>query len=116
MDKIIIKCLKLKSIIGTLPEERQTKQEIELNIELDCDLCAAGSSDNLNDTVDYQAVENDLVVMVENSSFLLLERLAEEAANVCLKYALVKRVRITIDKPGALKHARSVAVCIERKQ
>ena len=116
MDKIIIKCLKVKSIIGTLPEERQKKQEIEFNIELDCDLSAAGGSDDLNDTVNYQAVESDVLAMAEASSFLLLERLAEEAANICLKYELVKCAKVTIDKPGALKHSRSVAVCIERRK
>lgn len=116
MDKIIIKCLKVKSIIGTFPEERQKKQEIEFNIELDCDLSAAGGSDDLNDTVNYQAVESDVLTMAEASSFLLLERLAEEAANICLKYELVKCVKVTIDKPGALKHSRSVAVCIERRK
>lgn len=116
MDKIIIKCLKVKSIIGTLPEERQKKQEIEFNIELDCDLSAAGGSDDLNDTVNYQAVENDILAMAESSSFLLLERLAAEAATVCLKYELVRGVKITVDKPGALKHSRSVAVCIERRK
>jgi FolB domain-containing protein len=116
MDKIIIKCLKVKSIIGTLPEERKKKQEIEFNIELDCDLSAAGGSDDLNDTVNYQSVENDILAMAEASSFLLLERLAAEAANVCLKYEPVKRVRIVIDKPGTLKHSRSVAVCIERNK
>ncbi len=116
MDKIIIKCLKVKSIIGTLPEEREKKQEIEFNIELDCDLAAAGNSDDLNDTVNYQAVENDIMTMAEASSFLLLERLAEEAANICLKYDPVKCVRLNIDKPGALKHSRSVAVCIERRK
>ena len=116
MDKIIIKCLKVKSIIGTLPEERTKKQEIEFNIELSCDLSAAGASDDLNDTVNYQAVEEDVYAMAEKSSFLLLERLAEEAAKVCLKYDPVKGVRITLDKPGALKNSRSVAVCIERNK
>lgn len=116
MDKIIIKCLKVKSIIGTLPEERTKKQEIEFNIELDCDLAAAGASDNLHDTVNYQAVEEDVRAMAEASSFLLIERLAEEAAKVCLKYELVRGVKLTLDKPGALKHSRSVAVCIERRK
>ena len=116
MDKIIIKCLKVKSIIGTLPEEREKKQEIEFNIELDCDLAAAGNSDDLNDTVNYQAVENDIMTMAEDSYFLQLESLAEEAAKSCLKYDPVKCVRLNIDKPGALKHSRSVAVCIERRK
>jgi FolB domain-containing protein len=116
MDKIIIKCLKVKCIIGTLFEERTKKQEIEFNIELNSDLSAAGASDDLNDTVNYQAVEEEVYAMAENSSFLLLERLAEEAAKVCLKYDPVRGVRITLDKPGALKHSRSVAVCIERNK
>lgn len=116
MDKIIIRCLKAKSVIGTLPEEREKKQEIEFNIELDCDLSAAGKSDDLADTVNYQAVEGDILAMADASSFFLLERLAEEAADICLKYGLVKCVRITVDKPGALKHSRSVAVCIERRR
>lgn len=114
MDKIYIRDLRLRTIIGTFPEERTEKQDIVLNITLHCDLSRAGQSDDIADTVDYKAVKKSVIKLVEGSQFLLIERLASEIADCCLGYNGVEGVKITLDKPGALRFARSVAVEIER--
>ena len=74
----------------------------------------AGQSDRIEDTVDYKAVKKQVLQLVEKSSFLLIERLAEEIARLCLAAAGVQRVTVVVDKPGALRFARSVAVEITR--
>ncbi len=114
MDKIIIRDLRLEAIIGTMPEERTTRQEVVFNLEMFTDLSDAGKSDDLNDTVDYKAMKQAIIAMVEKSEFFLIEKLAQETADICLADSRVKKVRVCLDKPGALRFTRSVAVEIER--
>jgi len=54
--------------------------------------------------------------MVEASTFHLCENLASHIADVCLGFERVQEVEVTVDKPGALRFARSVAVQITRKR
>lgn len=114
MDKILIRDLRAVTIIGTLPQERVERQEVTVNIELGCDLARAGRTDNLSDTIDYKAVKQAVLRQVEASSFKLLEALAESVAGVCMDFPGVERVKVCVDKPGALRFARSVAIEIER--
>lgn len=113
-DCIYIRDLLVRCIIGTKPDERRNPQDIVINLTLYTDLAPAGLSDRLEDTVNYQAVKQDVVRMVEASSFFLVERLADRVARIGLADPRVARVRVSIDKPGALRFARSVAVAIER--
>ena len=114
MDKILIRDLKALAIIGTLPHERIQRQGLILNLELRCELSKAGRSDALEDTIDYSAVRDAVVAFIEASSFKLLEALADGVASTCLSFAGVQGVKVCVDKPGALRAARSVAVEIER--
>ena len=114
MDRIFIRDLALRCIIGLYPEEREKKQDVLINVVMETDLEAAGKSDDLNDTVDYKTIKQNILEFVENSSFKLIESLAEGTAAICLADSKVHSVTITIDKPGALRFARSVAVEITR--
>ncbi len=114
MDKIIIRDLKIPTIIGTLEWERKEKQDIVLNIEISCELRKAGKSDNLEDTVDYKTLKKRIIDLMVNAKYFLIEKAAESVAELCLATPGVKNVKVTIDKPGALRYARSVAVEIER--
>lgn len=116
MDKLYIRDLTLRAIIGTFPEERREKQDLIFNIELGCDLTKAGNSDDLNDTVDYKKIKKDIIALVESSAFQLIEKLAAETAAICLANPLVQYVKVIIDKPNALRFARSAAIEIERKR
>jgi D-erythro-7,8-dihydroneopterin triphosphate epimerase len=115
-DQIHIRNLRLRCIIGIFPEERSIRQDIILNITLFADLRTAGRSDALEDTVDYKALKREVMAMVESSQFFLIERLAEAVAQICLQYRRVDAVRVTVDKPGALRYADSVAVEIFRER
>jgi len=114
MDRIHIRDLRLPAIIGIYPKERRERQDIVLNLELRADLRRAGESDDLADTIDYKALKKRVIAHVEASRHLLLERLAAEIARLCLDTPGVLSVRVIVDKPGALRFARSVAVDIER--
>ncbi len=116
MDKIYIRDLRLRTIIGIFPEERREKQDLIFNIELSCDLSKAGRTDDLDDTVDYKSLKKEIISLVEKSSYKLIESLAEAIADCCLKPQKVEGVKVTLDKPGALRFTRSVAVEIERNR
>jgi len=114
LDRIYIRDLRLRCIVGIYPDERTHKQDIVVNVTLRCDLGKACRSDRIEDTVDYKAVKKRIVAAVESSEFFLIERLAEEIAAICLEPEGVTLVQVTVDKPGALRFARSVAVEISR--
>ncbi len=116
MDKIHIRDLALRCIIGLYPEERTNKQDVIINVTMETDLRAAGKSDDLNDTVDYKAIKLNILEFVENSSFQLIESLAEGISKICLEADGVQSVAVTIDKPGALRFCKSVAVEIIRNR
>lgn len=116
MDRIFIRDLALRCIIGIYPEERREKQDIVINIEMHADLRKAGRTDNLEDTVDYKSVKKAVLKLVEGSGFELIESLAERIADIALDHDKVQRVVVTIDKPGALRFAKSSAVEITRSR
>jgi len=113
-DKIYIRDLSIRCIIGVNQEERTEKQDVIINVILFADTRKAGQTDDLDDSVDYKKVKKTILSLVENSEFLLIEKLAEEIAEVCLEDSKVQKVNVTVDKPGALRYTRSVAVEIVR--
>ncbi|NIO41739.1 MAG: dihydroneopterin aldolase [Burkholderiales bacterium] len=114
MDQIHIKDLHLRTIIGINEEERRNRQDVLINIVMDADMHAAGASDNINDAVNYRTITKRIIQLVENSQFYLVEKMAAEIAAICLGDRRVERARVTVEKPGALRFARSVGVSIER--
>jgi FolB domain-containing protein len=116
LDKIRIRDLEVSCIVGTLPAERKRRRRVILNLTLDCDLRGAGATDDLRDTVDYGLVCRQVRMLVRGTRFLLIERLAQVVAATCLSFAGVSAVTVTLDKPGAVPGARSVAVEITRRR
>ena len=114
LDRILIRDLSVHCIVGINPEERVEKQEVVINLTLHADLSEAARTDRIEDTVDYKSVKEEVRKALEASDFFLLERLAEQVAEIALRPALVRRVDLCVDKPGALRYARSVAVEITR--
>lgn len=116
MDKILIKDILVRCIIGVNDDERREKQDVIINISISVDLRQAGRSDDFRDTIDYRGVKKRVVAMVEGSDFQLLEALAERIAEICLEHPMASEVRLTVEKPGALRFARSVGVEITRRR
>jgi FolB domain-containing protein len=104
----------LRCVVGIFEEERRAKQDVMISITLWADYRAACQSDRIEDTVDYKQIKKQVAGMVEKSSFFLIERLAQAVADICLAPERVRRVMVAVDKPGALRFARSVAVEITR--
>ncbi|AKL94430.1 dihydroneopterin aldolase FolB [Clostridium aceticum] len=102
MDKILLKNLGFYGYHGVLPEENVLGQKFFLDIELYVDLKTAGSSDDVEDTVNYAEVYNIAKDIVENKKFQLIEALGENIANAVLsQFPVVKEILITIRKPEA---------------
>lgn len=116
MDQIWIRDLVVPATIGVHDEERHSVQPLIVNIWMTCDLRPAGRSDRIEETVNYREVQDEIMKLAEESRDHLLERLAERMAAVCLSHARVARVRIRLEKPRALRHARSAGVEIERSR
>ena len=114
LDRIHIRDLTVHCIIGFKEWEREKKQEVLINVCLHADLLSACRSDRVEDTVDYKTLKNNIIEVVEKSDFQLIERLAEVISDLCLADPRVERVDVTVDKPGALRFARSAAVEITR--
>lgn len=115
-DRIIIKDLFLRTIIGINDDERSNRQDVLINLELETDTRAAGKSDRIEDAVNYKTITKQVIDLIEGSRYFLVEKMAEEIAQLCLADRRVNRVKVTIEKPAALRFARSVGVSIERSR
>lgn len=116
LDQIKIRDLHLRCTIGIQEWERKVRQDVLIDVDLFADLSAAGQSDRIEDTVNYKTLSKAMIALTEHSSFFLVETLAEQLAALCLKDDQIQRVRISVEKPGALRFARSVGVIIERSR
>ena len=115
-DKILIQDLLIRGIIGIHDWEREKKQDILINIEMEADCGPAGRSDDFHDAVDYRAVAKAVIALVEDSEFFLVEKMAEEIAAICLEDSRVQVARVRVEKPGAVRFSRSVGIEVERRR
>jgi 7,8-dihydroneopterin aldolase/epimerase/oxygenase len=114
MDKIFIRALKTETIVGIFDWERQVKQTIVMDIEFSADIVKAALSDSIDDTLNYKGVAKRVLAFVDDSSFHLVETLAEHVAMLILEEFGVNWVSITLSKPGAIRSSRDVGVMLER--
>jgi len=113
-DRILVRDLLVRGIVGINPEERRAKQDVVINLELEIDTRAAAASDDIADAVNYRTVCKRIIEHVESAGPFLVEKLAADIATIVLSEFGVERVRVRVEKPGALRFARSVGVEIER--
>lgn len=115
-DKIIIKDLLLRGIIGINEWERENKQDILINLTLFTDLRPAGITDSADDILNYRTITKAIIMHVEQSSYFTVEALAAAVARICVVEHNAERAIVRIEKPGALRFAASVGVEIERER
>lgn len=113
-DQIEIRGLLVRTIIGIHEHERKDRQDVVIHVLADTCVRAGAKSDQLRDVANYEAIAREIVRHVEESTCSLIERLATEVCAIVLKDSRIERVRVTIEKPGALRYAKAVAVTIER--
>jgi dihydroneopterin aldolase len=114
MDIVYIRALRIDTVIGIYEWERKIRQTIVLDVEMSADIARAAATDAIADTLDYKAVSKRLILFVGESSFQLVETLAERCAQIIRDEFGVRWVRITLNKAGAVRGADAVGVVIER--
>jgi len=116
MDKIIIKNLLARGIIGVNDWERNRPQNILINITMFTDTRPAALTDNLDDCVNYSTMSKKVLAHAEAVNRLTVEALANDLARICLEEKGVQKVIVRVEKPGAVRFAESVGVEIERSR
>ncbi len=117
LDQVFIKDLLVRGILGINPKERVQRQDILINVIMWADTRPAARSDDIADAVNYRTVAKAIIDHVENGQPLLVERLVEEIAQLCFETdTRIQAVEVSVEKPGALRFARSVGVRIFRKR
>jgi D-erythro-7,8-dihydroneopterin triphosphate epimerase len=113
-DAVInIRNLRLRTFIGFNPEEKEKKQDVIVNIEINYAISNAVLQDNVDNALDYKQITKQVIEHVENGRFLLLEKLVADVLEICSRNPLVSYARVTIDKPHALRFADSVSLALE---
>ncbi len=115
-DRIFIRDLAIRCIVGVEEHERREKQEVLAQVTLHVDLRKAGRTDALADSIDYSVLKKQILQATENTDSRLIEALAEKIAGECLKEQRVQCVEVVVEKPGALRFARTVGVEIIRRR
>ncbi len=114
MDIVYIRDLQVDTIIGIYDWEREVRQTISLDLDMATDISIAAHSDNIKDALNYKAVAKRLISFIQDSQYLLVERLAEEVAMIVIAEFSVPWVRLRLSKPGALRGSKDVGLIIER--
>jgi 7,8-dihydroneopterin aldolase/epimerase/oxygenase len=115
-DRIFLHGLTTECVIGFIDWERRVKQTVVMDIELPVDCRRAALSDAVADTLDYKKVAKRVQAFVSASEYQLVETLAHRLALVILQEFGIEWVRVTLNKPGAIRNSRDVGVVIERSR
>ncbi len=116
-DRILIKDLSVPGILGINPDERINEQEILINAVLWADTRPAAISDDIDDAVNYRTITKALIAHVRDGKPMLVERLVQDLVDICFDLEpRIMQVEMTVEKPGALRYARSVGINITRRR
>ena len=115
-DRIFLRGLTAECIIGFIDWERRVKQTVVVDLEIPVDCHHAALTDEVADTVDYKKVAKRILSFIEGSEFKLVETLAQRLALTLLEEFGLEWVRLSINKPGAIRNSRDVGVSIERSR
>lgn len=114
MDIVYIRDLKIETVIGIFDWERRIRQTVSIDLEMATDIRKAAASDNIADALDYKSVAKRLIAFVSESEFFLVEKLAEQIAQIVLTEFQVPWLRLRLSKPGAVRGSQDVGLIIER--
>lgn len=114
-DTIFISDLEIATIIGVYDWEREEPRPLFIDLEIGCDISASSNSDNIADTIDYDALSKEIGSFASKASYQLIEAFAEAIAQIILSQNGCKWVRLKVNKPGAIENAASVGISIFRK-
>lgn len=115
MDKVFIKDLLVRGVIGISEKERSQPQDIVINVSFYTDINTCAQSDNIDDCVNYRTAAKAIIAHIEKTARFTVEALASDIASICLQYPNVNKVKVSVEKPGAVRFSKSVGVEIVRK-
>ena len=115
MDKIFLRHLEVQTVIGIWDWERNVTQKVLIDLEMATDIRRAAASDRIDDTLNYKQVAKRIIAFVEESEFQLVETLTERIADIVINEFAVPWVKVSVNKPGAIRGSRDVGVIIERR-
>ncbi len=113
-DTVHLRGIEVRCIIGINDWEREQKQTVRMDIDLETDIAVAAASENIEDAVNYRTVSKLIQSEIAKSQHLLLEKLVEHVAKLCLKQDKVTAVKVTAWKVGALRGVKDVGITIRR--
>ena len=116
MEIIFLHGIKTNCVVGVWEWEKQITQEIVVDLDMATDIAKSASSDDLEDTLNYKAVAENVIEMLEASRFQLIETMAEEVAKLVMERFSTPWVKVRINKGGAVTNVANVGVQIERGQ
>jgi 7,8-dihydroneopterin aldolase/epimerase/oxygenase len=115
-DTIFLHELRVETVVGIWEWERQIRQTVSIDLEMGGDMRRAAASDRIEATLNYKAVAKRVQQFVSDSSFQLVETLAEKIAALVLDEFDLPWIRVRVSKPGAIRGARDVGVVIFRSK
>ncbi|WP_082533688.1 dihydroneopterin aldolase [Marmoricola sp. Leaf446] len=115
-DRLAVRGLRFRGHHGVLEHEKRDGQDFLVDLELRLDTRPAAQTDDLQDTVDYGSLVDQVRAVVEGDPVDLIETLAQRIADVCLTRSAVVEVDVTVHKPHAPIQATfdDVALTINR--
>lgn len=116
MDKVFIRNILARGIIGIRDWEREKPQDIVINIDLVTERRKPDAPDDIAECIDYSAVTKKVLAHAESARRFTLEALAEDIAQLCLEDPKVIKTTVRVEKPGAVRFSQSVGVEIERSR
>ena len=116
MDKVFLKALHATPVIGIYDWEREIRQDVYIDLTMATDISKAASTDDIQYALNYKSISERVIEFTNDSSFGLIEALAENISQIVRQEFNVQWVRVTVHKPGAIEAAEDLGVTIERGQ
>jgi len=115
-SRIRIKDLRLRTFVGFNPEEQEKRQDVIINIQVDYDAMHAALSDTPEQALNYKTITKQVIDLVENNRFLLLEKLVHDILLLTLDHQAAQWARVEVDKPHALRFSDSVSLTMSARR
>lgn len=109
---IRIKNLRLRTYIGINEDEIANKQDVVVNVVIRYSAAAAADSDDMAKALNYRTITKQIITLVEQNRFALLEKLTADILSIASSHAAVTYAEVEVDKPHALRFADSVSLAL----
>lgn len=109
---IRIKNLRLRTYIGINDDEITNKQDVIINVKIVYSATAAANTDDMANALNYRTITKQIITLVEQNRFALLEKLTADVLTLASTHAAVSYAEVEVDKPHALRFADSVSLTL----